>query len=134
MATLATVSGRGTQVWQLSARGSQHRVEVLGCFSRTVRWYVDDRLVAAKSSADDHMRLTPGDRLEEGGPATETPVAEPPDVELPDWQVPGWLDWLLERANYVWPVLLAWILVRGELRRRRQQDQLKARLRAEAAE
>jgi len=42
--------------------GVEHRVEVSGSFSRTIRWYVDDRLVAETTSSDDTVRLEPGDR------------------------------------------------------------------------
>lgn len=39
--------------------------------------------------------------------------------------MPEWLVWLLDKAKYVWPVVLAYVLARREIRRRRQQDQLK---------
>lgn len=41
-------------------------------------------------------------------------------------QVPEWVSWVAERAKYVWPVMLAPILARGEINRRRKQDALRA--------
>jgi hypothetical protein len=51
-----------------------------------------------------------------------------PSINLPDWQLPGWLRWVLDRAKYVWPVVLALVVVRGEIVRQRKQDALKASL------
>lgn len=65
-----------------------------------------------------------------------------PDWNLPDWDLPWptipWPDWsfpavslpvwmreVLDKAKYVWPVVLAYVLARGEIRRRRHQDQLR---------
>lgn len=42
-----------------------------------------------------------------------------PDVDLPP--APGWLEPVLDAARYLWPVLLAVVLARGEVRRRRDQ-------------
>jgi len=248
------VSSGGVQVWNLSAHGLGHRVEVTGSASRTVVWRVNGRVVAVKKSSEDTVRLAPGDRLPRRGsaaadadltPATDAEQAdvgrvrvtftglgrprrvtwypaddrigatvrtlvgqggidldpEPgspaaqreerirrhprryaalavaagigkvlaplllgllavrllagipwpdwnlpslpspdvalpsiplPDITLPSWQAPGWVSWLADRAHYVWPVLLAAFLARAEIRRRRQQDALKARLKAEA--
>jgi hypothetical protein len=64
-------------------------------------------------------------------PDVDLPSVPWPDVELPDWQAPGWVAWLADKAVYVWPVVLAAVLARAEIRRRRQQDALKARLAAE---
>jgi hypothetical protein len=55
-----------------------------------------------------------------------------PDVDLPDWQVPDWVGRLIDRVKYVWPVALAWVLARWEIKRRREQEALKAQLKAEA--
>lgn len=223
-------------------------MEVAGSFSRTVRWYVDGQLVAAKKSSDDNVRLKPGDRLDKsrstsnaaaeeqpdvgavsvrftalgrpkrvtwyhadgevsagarallgtdgidldpepgspaalreewirrhprrhaavavaGGvgkvvgplllgllavrlttavpwpdwdlpsvpwPSVDLPSIPTPDVDLSDWQAPDWVRWLADKARYVWPVILAWVLARTEIKRRRKQDVLKAQLRAEA--
>ena len=52
------------------------------------------------------------------------------DVPWPDWQLPDLPDWLrelLEKAKYVGPVLLAYVLARAEVRRRRAQDERKQR-------
>ena len=52
-----------------------------------------------------------------------------PDINLPDWSLPGWVREVLEKVKYVWPVVLAFVLARAEIRRRRKQDELKAGLR-----
>ena len=64
-------------------------------------------------------------------PAVPWPDVDLPDVDLPDWQLPGWVRWLLDRAGYVWPVVLAWFLARREVRRRRDQSRLRAELAAD---
>jgi hypothetical protein len=46
-----------------------------------------------------------------------------PLPDLPDWQLPDWLRWLLDKVKYVWPVALAYVLARAEIKRRRQQDE-----------
>ena len=46
-----------------------------------------------------------------------------PLPDLPDWRLPDWLRWLLDKAKYVWPVVLAYVLARAEIKRRRQQDE-----------
>lgn len=50
-----------------------------------------------------------------------------------DWEPPGWLRWILDKASYVWPVLLGIWLARREVKRRREQDELRARMAAEAS-
>ena len=64
-------------------------------------------------------------------PSIPWPDVDLPDVDLPDWQLPGWVAWLLDRAGYVWPVVLAWFLARREVRRRRDQARLRAELAAD---
>ena len=54
------------QVWTLSADGRRHRVEVRGSFSRRLRWYIDDDLVAERKSSEDKLRLSPHGRPELG--------------------------------------------------------------------
>jgi hypothetical protein len=49
----------------------------------------------------------------------------PPDVRVPDW-----VRWLLDKAKYVWPIVIAYVLARAEINRRRKQDELR-RARAE---
>jgi hypothetical protein len=53
-----------------------------------------------------------------------------PDVEPPAWQVPDWLRWVARTMRYGWPVLLALVLAKLEVDRRREQDALKAELSA----
>ena len=54
-------------------------------------------------------------------PWPDVPWPNPPD--LPDISLPSWLRWLLDKAQYVWPVVLAYVLARGEIKRRRAQDE-----------
>jgi hypothetical protein len=226
-----------TQRWQLAAGGVRHRVETAGSFLRTVRWFVDDQLLASTSASGDRVRLRPGDRIRgerrvveerelgavevrftasgrprrvtwhppdtgraatlgsaRGGldldpepgsaaarreermrrhprryavlatavgavqvvlplllgllavrlvadlpwPEVDLPVLPLPDlpalpsVDLPP--PPGWVRRVAGVLQYTWPVLLAAALAAVELRRRRRQDELKARLRAAASE
>ncbi|MDZ5619836.1 hypothetical protein SFC88_03310 [Nocardioides sp. HM23] len=44
-----------------------------------------------------------------------------PGIPLPNWSLPGWVREALGYAKYVWPVLLAFLLARAEIRRRRTQ-------------
>ena len=46
-----------------------------------------------------------------------------PFPDLPDWQLPDWLRWLLDKLKYIWPIVLAYVLARAEIKRRRQQDE-----------
>lgn len=49
-----------------------------------------------------------------------------PDLPWPDWSLPGWLSWLLDNVHFVWPVVLAYVLARREIKRRAKQDRLRA--------
>ena len=60
------------------------------------------------------------------------PLPDLPALPRPDVQLPRWVGQVAGVLQYAWPVLLAPLLVWVELRRRRRQDELKARLRAEA--
>lgn len=51
-----------------------------------------------------------------------------PSIDLPDWQLPGWVSWLLDKLKYLWPIVLAAVLAKGEIDRRRKQDALRAEL------
>ena len=42
------------------------------------------------------------------------------DVDIPEIDPPDWLGWILERVKYVWPIVLAFLLARAEVRRRRR--------------
>lgn len=51
-----------------------------------------------------------------------------PDISLPDVSLPGWLSWILDNIHFVWPVVLAYVLARREIKRRRAQaEALEAR-------
>lgn len=45
-----------------------------------------------------------------------------PLPDLPDLRPPDWVRWVLDKAKYVWPIVLAYVLARAEIRRRREQD------------
>jgi hypothetical protein len=51
------------------------------------------------------------------------PSVSLPDVDLPDVHVPGWVTWLLDKVKYVWPIVLAYVLARREIQRRRRQGE-----------
>lgn len=56
-------------------------------------------------------------------PIPDLPSLPLPDLpDLPDWSMPGWVERVLDVARYVWPVLLAYLLARAEIKRRRRQD------------
>ena len=61
-------------------------------------------------------------------PSPDLPSIPLPDWHLPDWTLPGWARWILEHAHFVWPVILAFVLARAEIRRRRQQDERREQL------
>lgn len=65
-------------------------------------------------------------------PDVDLPAVPWPDVDLPalDVTVPGWVRTVADHATYVWPVLVAVVLARGEVRRRRAQDERRAALEA----
>lgn len=57
-------------------------------------------------------------------PRPDLPSLPLPDLpDLPDWSMPGWVERALDVAQYVWPVVLAYVLARAEIRRRRRQDE-----------
>lgn len=224
-----------TQRWDLSVHGQTHRVEVQGSVFRTIRWHVDDDLVATKRTTKDNVSLEAetdighalelqfdvlghtkratlyerGDTMlervggamghggidldpEPGSPAARReqrirehpwrhttiatvggvakvvvpvllgllvvrfainlpwphwnipwpdielpriswpdipwPEIPWPDVDAPNWQVPEWVRWVAKTMGYGWPVLLALVLAKLEVDRRREQDALKAEL------
>ncbi len=50
------------------------------------------------------------------------------DIPWPNWslpEIPDWLRSLLDKVKYVWPVAIALVLARAELKRRRDQDERK---------
>lgn len=65
-------------------------------------------------------------------PSIPWPEIPWPDLRLDiDWEAPAWLGWILDKIKYVWPILLGLWLARREMRRRREQDELRARMAAE---
>jgi hypothetical protein len=59
-------------------------------------------------------------------PSIPWPDIALPSIPWPDWSLPGWLVWVLDNVHFVWPVILAVVLARGEISRRRKQDELRA--------
>lgn len=65
-------------------------------------------------------------------PSPDLPSLPRPDLpslplpELPSWSAPGWVEQVLDVAHYIWPVVLAFVLARAEIRRRRRQDEKRA--------
>lgn len=57
-----------------------------------------------------------------------------PDWSLPSVHVPGWVTWTTDKAKYVVPVVAAYVIARGEVRRRRAQDERRAEAGAGEAE
>ena len=62
----------------------------------------------------------------------DLPWPDLPNPNLPD--APGWLTWLLDKAKYVVPVLVAVGIAQGEIKRRQKQDRLRAELHAKDRE
>ncbi|WP_369140969.1 hypothetical protein [Modestobacter versicolor] len=63
-------------------------------------------------------------------PDWDLPAVPWPDLSIPwpDWdlpELPAWVREVLDKAKYVVPVLIAFALARGEVRRRRAQDERK---------
>ena len=52
-------------------------------------------------------------------PSIPWPDIDLPSISRPDVSLPGWLAWVLEHAKYVVPVVVAFVLARTEIRRRR---------------
>ena len=48
-----------------------------------------------------------------------------PDISLPDWSLPGWVQEVLDLLKFLFPVVLAFVIARAEIRRRRKQDELR---------
>ena len=49
-----------------------------------------------------------------------------PFPDLPAVRLPEWVRWLLDKVKYVWPIVLAYVLARAEVNRRRRQDELRS--------
>jgi len=57
-----------------------------------------------------------------------------PSIDLPDIAVPGWVETVLASAKYVLPVVVAFVLARGEVRRRRRDAEARDDAVRESAE
>lgn len=58
------------------------------------------------------------------------PSIDLPSIPWPDWELPSWVRAILDKAKYVWPVLLAIGLAHHEVKRRREQDARRTELAA----
>lgn len=70
-------------------------------------------------------------------PSIPWPSIPWPSLPWPDWSLPDLPEWvrsILGYARLAWPVLLAAVLVRAELRRRRDQDEQKRLAAASASD
>jgi hypothetical protein len=67
-------------------------------------------------------------------PSIPWPDLPLPDVNWPDWSLPDWVRDVRDKAKYVVPVIIAFVLARGEIRRRRTQDELRAQRQQEEAD
>ncbi|WP_426245611.1 hypothetical protein [Nocardioides sp. LHG3406-4] len=56
-------------------------------------------------------------------PWPDLPSIPWPEVSLPDWELPGWVRWVRDHAKYVVPIVVAWAVAQGEIKRRRQQHE-----------
>ena len=59
-------------------------------------------------------------------PLPDLPQIPWPDWSLPDWSLPGWVREVLDVLTFVFPVVLAFVLARAEVKRRRKQDELRS--------
>lgn len=62
-------------------------------------------------------------------PSIPWPQIDLPQIPWPDWQLdwtpPAWLAWIRDHAKYVTPVVVAFVVARAEVRRRRRQRELR---------
>jgi len=58
-------------------------------------------------------------------PRPDLPDIPWPDWSLPDWSLPGSVRQVLDVLKFVFPVVLAFVLARAEIKRRRKQDELR---------
>ncbi|OIJ24646.1 hypothetical protein [Nocardioides luteus] len=49
-----------------------------------------------------------------------------PWPDLPEVQLPDWVTWIASHLKYVWPVILAFVLAQGEIKRRRKHAEASA--------
>ncbi len=60
-------------------------------------------------------------------PGIPWPDVDLPAIPWPDITLPAWLKWVLQNVKYVAPVLVAFVVARGEVRRRRKQEESRSR-------
>ena len=53
---------------------------------------------------------------------SSVPWPDVPTPGLPDWHVPDRMWWVLDKAKYVWPVVVAYVIARAEIKRRRDRE------------
>jgi hypothetical protein len=70
-----------------------------------------------------HLPRIPGPDLPD---LPRVPWPSIPLPDLPDVHPPDWLLWLLDKVKYVWPIVLAYVLARAEIKRRREQERRRA--------
>lgn len=64
-------------------------------------------------------------------PSIPWPSISLPSIPWPSWSLPGWLRETLSYLKYVWPVVLAFVLARAEIKRRRTQAEQRAASRSQ---
>jgi hypothetical protein len=71
-------------------------------------------------------------------PRIPWPSIDLPSIPWPDWQIdwtpPWWLAWIRDNARYVVPVVVAFVVARSEIRRRRTQRERREAAAARPAE
>lgn len=65
-------------------------------------------------------------------PTPDLPSIPWPSIPWPDWSLPGWVTAVLDKATYVWPIVLAYVIARAEIRRRKEQDAKRQESRGES--
>ena len=99
-------------------------VAVAGVVGPLLLFWLLSRIVVAVPWPDVDLPSIPWPDLP-GIPWPDLPAIPWPDVDLPSIPWPDVPDWVETAAKLVGPVLLAFLLARGEVRRRHQQDERK---------
>ena len=118
----------GTQLWSGTVGGRAHRVEADDGLTRR---YALIQAVGGAAKVALPILLTV--LLARFALSLPLPSIAGPDLpslplpDLPDWSLPGWIEQVLGVVRYVWPVVLAYVLARAEINRRRRQDEKRDR-------